>query len=332
MASEQLYMRRALELAALGQASARPNPMVGAVIVHQGKIIGEGYHHAYGQPHAEVMAVGRVRKLEQLRNSTLYVSLEPCSHYGKTPPCAELIIRHRIPRVVVAMLDPYPEVSGRGIEMLCRAGIEVEVGLLEQEARQLNAPFVCQYTYDRPYVTLKWAESKDGFMDRLRASSQEPATVFSSPYRLRLVHRERMKHQAILVGYRTALLDNPSLTNRYWLGSHPIRIILDPRLSLPQDLKIFTDGTAPTWILYDERLSSTRDIPNKEGVRYIGIDWNRPLSRSVLETLHDEGIQSLFVEGGGKTLQSFIDERLYDCLKREVSPLILGTGVKAPHL
>ncbi|MDO4692488.1 MAG: bifunctional diaminohydroxyphosphoribosylaminopyrimidine deaminase/5-amino-6-(5-phosphoribosylamino)uracil reductase RibD [Porphyromonadaceae bacterium] len=326
---DKLYMLRALELAALGQAAARPNPMVGAVLVHKGEIIGEGYHHAYGEPHAEVMAIRSVRQTELLSHSTLYVSLEPCSHYGKTPPCSELIIKHSIPRVVVAMLDPYPAVSGRGIEMLRQAGIEVEVGLLEEEALRLNAPFVCQYTQGRPFITLKWAESQDGFMDKLRLSHSEPAMVFSSAFRLRLVHRERMMHQAILVGYRTALLDNPSLTNRLWHGRHPIRIVLDPHLSLPRDLRIFTDEQAPTWVLHDCRLPAPSPIGQ---VRYIGINLDVPTSQAVTEALHAEGIQSVFVEGGARTLQSFIDQGLYDCLEREVSPIRLGEGVPAPHL
>lgn len=329
VSDEKLYMLRALELAALGEATARPNPMVGAVLVHDGEIIGEGYHHAYGEPHAEVMAIRSVRQTELLSSSTLYVSLEPCSHYGKTPPCASLIIQHRIPRVVVAMLDPYPAVSGRGIEMLRQAGIEVEVGLLQEEAERLNAPFVCQYTQGRPFITLKWAESRDGFMDKLRLSHTEPAMLFSSSFRLRLVHRERMMHQAILVGFRTALLDNPSLTNRHWHGRHPIRIVLDPHLSLPSDLRIFTDEQAPTWVLHDSRLPAPSPVGR---VRYIGIDLDSPTSQAVTQALYAEGIQSIFVEGGAKTLQSFIDQGLYDCIEREISSLSLGEGVPAPRL
>lgn len=328
---DTLYMRRALELASIAQGEATPNPMVGAVIVHDGRIIGEGYHHKCGLAHAEVMAVDSVHDKSLLSLSTLYVSLEPCSHYGKTPPCASLILKHRIPRVIIAMQDPYREVAGRGIQMLREAGVEVEVGLLEAEAMELNAPFIHRHAIGRPFVTLKWAQSADGFMDKLRSSQVEAPVLFSSPLQLRFVHRERMQHDAILVGYRTALLDNPSLTNRYYYGRSPIRIVLDRELSLPSDLRLFQDTSTPTWIIHSQGASAPVERPVH--VRYFALDFGEGLSvEGLLSLLYMEGIQSLLVEGGASTLQSFIDHKLYDQALIERSPLALLSGVSAPKL
>lgn len=322
-------MRRALELAACGLGKTRPNPMVGAVVVHHDRIIGEGYHRAWGEPHAEVMAINSVSNERLLPESTLYVTLEPCSHYGKTPPCSELIIRSRIPRVVVAMTDPNPVVSGKGIEMLRKAGIDVQVGLMEEEARLLNAPFLCEHTLDRPYVALKWAESADGFMDRLRTSSDVPPIIFSSAYRQRLVHRSRMEYMAILVGYRTALLDNPSLTNRHWWGYNPLRIILDPKLDLPEKIRLRTDTMAETVFLYD--INRVNAIPpDTPSVRYISMDYTQGIAIGVCTVLRALNIQSVLVEGGSATLKEFINSGVYDHVEVEVSPQHLGDGVRSP--
>lgn len=328
-----LYMRRALELASLGRATARPNPMVGAVVVHQGRIIGEGYHHAWGEPHAEVMAVRSVANEALLPSSVMYVTLEPCSHYGKTPPCTELIIRLGIRKVFVAMADPYPEVAGRGIEMLRSAGITVEVGLLADEARQLNAPFVWAYTLGRPYISLKWAQSADGYMDAHRENAQSGPVIFSSGYRQRLVHRARLEHQAILVGYRTALLDNPSLTNRYWGAVQPIRLILDPRLALPSDLKVKTDGRAVTFILYDPRyVQPEASHGTSSTVRYLPMNYEQGIPQGLCTLLHAEGIQSVLIEGGASTLAEFIKAECYDHIEVEHASITLGSGVAAPSL
>lgn len=329
--TDKLYMRRALELAYFGLGQARPNPMVGAVIVHNKRIIGEGYHHAWGGPHAEVMAIRSVQNPSLLSSSTMYVSLEPCSHHGKTPPCADLIIKHRIPRVVIAMLDPYEEVSGRGIAMLRNAGIDVEVGLLEREARLLNAPFVIQHTKRRPYIALKWAESSDGFVDHCRSGSHEDAITFSSSYRQRIVHRARGKYQAILVGYRTALLDDPSLTNRHWLGGQPIRLIIDPCLELPRHLKVFTDKQAPTIVLYDpNRAEPSQAIAYPDHVQLHATSLSPDLPSGICHALSELNIQSVLVEGGGRTLKAFIEADCYDTIEQEVSPIILGSGSPAP--
>lgn len=330
LSQDHLYMRRALELASLGSGTAHPNPMVGAVIVARGRIIGEGYHHAWGEAHAEVMAVRSVRETELLTESTLYVTLEPCSHHGKTPPCADLIIRSHIPRVVVAMLDPYPEVSGRGIARLREAGIRVDVGLCQTYARRLNEAFLSLHLKHRPWISLKWAESADGYMDAVRNDSSTPPIVFSSAYRQREVHRSRLEHQSILVGYRTALLDNPSLTNRYWGKRQPLRLVLDPRAELPEHLCLLRDGLAPTWILHSVEYPAPKE--HAPHVRYLAIDFAQGLAQAVCQALSTEGITSVIVEGGASTLQAFIDAELYDSIERERSSLILGGGVPAPCL
>lgn len=330
MTDDERYMLRALELASLGMGCTAPNPMVGAVLVHEGRIIGEGYHHRSGMPHAEVMAVASAQERDLLSQSTLYVTLEPCSHYGKTPPCAELIIRERIPRVVVATQDPFPQVSGRGIQLLRDAGIEVIVGVLEGEARRLNAPFITTQTKHRPFVSLKWAQSLDGFIDRLREDRSESPEIFSSPLQQRLVHAERMRHDAILVGYRTALLDDPQLTNRLWYGRSPLRIVLDPRLQLPRDLRLFRDQLAPTWVIHLRDVAPPAEP--MEGVRYLALDAERIEPSALLRLLYHEGVQSLLVEGGASTLESFLESQLYDQLLVEVCPRPLGKGVPAPAI
>jgi len=332
---DEIFMRRALELASLGVGTASPNPMVGAVIVHEGRIIGEGYHHRPGEGHAEVMAVASVRERHLLPESTLYVTLEPCAHYGKTPPCVELILRERIPRVVVAIEDPFPAVSGRGIRRLREeGGVEVSVGLLREEARRLNAAFITAHTLHRPYVTLKWAQSLDGYMDRVRSSRLEGPEVFSSPLHQRLVHQLRQAYDAILVGYRTALLDDPQLGNRLWYGRSPLRVILDPRLQLPRDLRVFTDSTCPTLVLHLASEAPPSDPePGRAHVRYRAIAGETLTPEAILATLYtEEGVQSLLVEGGSATLESFIARGLYDDIQLEVSPRALGQGVSAPSL
>ena len=329
MTDDERYMRRALDLAALGMGYTAPNPVVGAVIVHSGRIIGEGYHHRSGQPHAEVMAVNSVQQRELLPESTIYVTLEPCSHHGKTPPCADLILQERIPRVVVAIPDPFPRVAGRGLERLRKAGVEVIVGVLAEEAQQINAPFLTAQSKHRPLVTLKWAQSLDGFIDRVRQDSTQSPTLFSTPQHQREVHRERMHHDAILVGYKTALLDDPQLTNRLWYGSSPIRLVLDPHLSLPRRLRLFTDGLAPTWILHLEQAGTPSPC---DGVRFLAFTGKRIEPESLLQRLYEEGITSILIEGGAATLSTFLSAGLYDRVLVEVAPMSLGSGVVAPAI
>jgi diaminohydroxyphosphoribosylaminopyrimidine deaminase/5-amino-6-(5-phosphoribosylamino)uracil reductase len=306
MTTDEKYMARCLQLAENGRCTTSPNPMVGAVVVHDGRIIGEGYHVHCGQGHAEVNALRSVKERHLLPEATIYVSLEPCSHYGKTPPCADLIIREGLRRVVVGCVDPFPHVSGRGIRKLQEAGIEVTVGVLEEECRRHIRRFITANTLGRPYVTLKWAQSADGFLDVKREGGQP--VVLSSPLTQLLVHKRRAEHDAIMVGTRTALLDNPSLTTRLWPGRNPLRVVVDRHGILPRDLRLF-DGEAET-VVYD-----TDSLP---------------------DILHDlataRKVQSLMVEGGAQLLQSFLDAGLWDEAYVEVAPMKLADGVAAPVL
>ena len=323
MVVEEKYMARCIELAQGGEGNTAPNPMVGAVIVHKGKIIGEGFHRKCGEAHAEVNAVASVRDEALLRDSTIYVSLEPCSHYGKTPPCAELIIRKGIPRVVVGTLDPFPEVSGRGVRMLREAGIEVVTGVLEEEARALNPAFMTFQIRKRPYVYLKWAQSADGFMDIRREDASVPSVLLSSAETLRRVHRLRSEVEAIMVGTRTALLDNPSLTVRHWAGRSPVRVVLDRTLKLPVGSHLL-DGAVPTLVF------TAVEVESRPNVEYVQIDFGQEVLSQVLQYLYGQNLNSLMVEGGAELLESFLDAGLWDEAWVETAPVVLGVGVKAP--
>ncbi len=321
MTKDEKYIRRCIQLARNGMCNAAPNPMVGAVIVHNDRIIGEGYHARCGEGHAEVNAIRSVKDESLLQESTIYVSLEPCSHYGKTPPCADLIIRKGIPRVVVGCVDPFSLVSGRGIQKLKDAGIDVKVGVLEAECRQLIKRFVTFNTQQRPYITLKWAESADGFIDINREEGQP--VVLSTPITSMYVHKQRAEHHAILVGRKTALLDNPSLTTRNWYGKNPVRLVIDKELTLPTSLKLF-DGSAPTWIFTAQDKASTSQVI------YFKLDFNRSILPQILQKLYENKLQALLVEGGSRLLQSFIDEGLWDEIYTEHSAKVLENGVKEP--
>lgn len=321
MTKDEKYIRRCIQLARNGMCNAAPNPMVGAVIVHNDRIIGEGYHARCGEGHAEVNAIRSVKDESLLQESTIYVSLEPCSHYGKTPPCADLIIRKGIPRVVVGCVDPFSLVSGRGIQKLKDAGIDVKVGVLEAECRQLIKRFVTFNTQQRPYITLKWAESADGFIDINREEGQP--VVLSTPITSMYVHKQRAEHHAILVGRRTALLDNPSLTTRNWYGKNPVRLVIDKELTLPTSLKLF-DGSAPTWIFTAQDKASTSQVI------YFKLDFSRSILPQILQKLYENKLQALLVEGGSRLLQSFIDEGLWDEIHTEHSAKVLENGVKEP--
>lgn len=323
MVVEEKYMARCIELARGGEGNTAPNPMVGAVIVHKGKIIGEGFHRKCGEAHAEVNAVASVRDEALLRDSTIYVSLEPCSHYGKTPPCAELIIRKGIPRVVVGTLDPFPEVSGRGVRMLREAGIEVVTGVLEEEARALNPAFMTFQIRKRPYVYLKWAQSADGFMDIRREDASVPSVLLSSAETLRRVHRLRSEVAAIMVGTRTALLDNPSLTVRHWAGRSPVRVVLDRTLKLPVGSHLL-DGAVRTLVF------TAVEVESRLNVEYVQIDFGQEVLSQVLQYLYEQNLNSLMVEGGAELLESFFDAGLWDEAWVETAPVVLGAGVKAP--
>lgn len=323
--SHHFYMGRCIELALKGKGFTSPNPMVGAVVVHEGKIIGEGYHRKAGEAHAEVNAIASVRDQSLLSKSTLYVSLEPCSHYGKTPPCAELIIRKRIPRVVIGSLDPFPEVSGRGVEMLLKAGVEVLTGILETEAKALNKVFMTFQEKQRPYIILKWAQSADGFIDRERDDYSTPPVLLSSAESRRRVHQLRSEVSAILVGTRTALLDNPSLSVRHWSGSDPVRLVVDRHLCIPSHYHLL-DGTIPTVVF------TSRPARNVNNITYISLVPEQPVLPQILSYLKEQKLDSLLVEGGAALLRSFLSEGLWDEIRVETAPCLLSQGVKAPAL
>lgn len=321
MTEDEKYIRRCIQLARNGLCTAPPNPTVGAVIVCDGKIIGEGYHVHCGEGHAEVNAIGSVKDKSQLKHSTIYVSLEPCSHYGKTPPCADLIIRMGIPRVVIGCVDPFSLVAGRGIRKLKDAGVEVKVGVLERECHNLIRRFVVFNTRKRPYITLKWAQSADGFIDVHREGGSPK--VLSTPISSLYVHKQRAEHKAILVGRNTALLDNPSLTVRGWSGANPVRMVIDRDLSLPSTLHLF-DGTCVTWVF----TSQTKEPdPN---IIYYTLDFSQDVLQQICQVLYEKKIQSVLVEGGRGLLQSFIGQGLWDEIFVEHSRCVLHDGVPAP--
>ncbi len=319
------FMHRCLQLAALGRGNVSPNPMVGAVIVHRGQIIGEGFHRRCGEAHAEVNAVASVKDKSLLADSTIYVSLEPCSHYGKTPPCAELIICHRIPRVVVGCLDPFPEVSGRGVARLREAGIEVITGVLEEECKALNRTFMTYQLKQRPFVTLKWAQSADGFIDRLR-STEELAAQISDEVSSVWVHRLRAECDAILVGTNTAVADNPTLTTRLWHGGAPLRVVLDLQGRISPAAKLFTDEL-PTLVI----TGCDTDYPKlPASVEVVHLAPGEEVVSGLLNLLYRRRVQHLLVEGGSMLLRSFIEQGTWDEARVETAPISFGTGVAAP--
>ena len=320
---EEKYMRRCIELAKNGLCNVAPNPTVGAVIVCDGRIISEGYHVRCGEAHAEVNAIRSVKDESLLKRSTIYVSLEPCSHYGKTPPCADLIIEKQIPRIVIGCRDPFSKVAGRGIQKLQNARREVIVGVLEEECLHLIRRFITFNTLRRPFITLKWAESADRFIDIERIDGNP--VLLSSPLTSMLVHKKRAENTAIMVGRRTVLLDNPSLTVRNWYGRNPIRIVLDRNLSLPNDLQIF-NGEVPTLVFTE------KEHPEEKSVSYITIDFAHNPLNQIMKELYQRNIQSLLVEGGSQLLQSFIDNELWDEAYIEKCPKRLYSGVKAPEI
>lgn len=328
--ADRLYMRRCLQLARCGAGSTSPNPMVGAVIVCDGRIIGEGYHIRAGEPHAEVNAVASVKECDKalLVRSTIYVSLEPCSHYGKTPPCADLIISCGIPRVVIGVTDANSQVNGGGIARLRAAGADVVVGVLQEKLFELNRNFFTYHQKNRPCITLKWAESADGYIDALREESSRKAAKISTPVSQVAVHRLRAQNDAILVGTRTALLDNPALDVRCWAGRSPLRLVIDEKSVLPSSLRLF-DGSKPT-VVY-----TAREIIGKFGknVEQVVLDFSVDVLPQIVAHLHSRKVNSLLVEGGAQLLQSFIDASLWDYIRVERNPsFLLGSGVRAPHL
>ena len=298
-------MSRCISLARLGAGNVSTNPMVGAVVVHKGKIIGEGYHRKCGGPHAEVNAINSVKDPALLPESEIYVSLEPCAHFGKTPPCADLIIEKKIKKVYVGCLDPFSKVDGKGIQKLRAAGVEVVVGVLEKECQELNRRFFTSVNLRRPYVILKWAQSIDGYIDK----DCKPVRISNHQTEI-LNHKWRSEEDAILVGYNTALRDNPSLTNRLWAGKNPLRVVLDRDGSLPKNLKIFDDSA-----------------------RTVVLDFHGDdMPQNVLTALNEMKVQSLIIEGGASTHRRFIKAGLWDEARIFVADVMLGGGTKAAEI
>ncbi len=324
MHSDGHYMLRCLELAQLGLGKVAPNPMVGAVIVYDDKIIGEGYHQKYGEAHAEVNAVNSVHDKSLLKDSTIYVSLEPCSHHGKTPPCADLLVKHQFKKVVIACQDTFSEVSGKGIQCLRDAGIKVIVGVLEEEARELNKRFFTFHEKKRPYVILKWAQTKNGFIDIEREKNEKGIHWITQEETKKTVHRWRSEEPAILVGKNTVLNDNPSLTVRETFGRNPLRIVLDSNLELEEaNYKLF-NAEAPTI-----RLNTLKNWSSGSNNSIQVADME---VATILNVLYDLSIQSLIIEGGASVLQSFIDSKLWDEARVLIGVNEFPKGVNAPTI
>lgn len=326
MNTAEKYMNRCLELAQLGAGNVAPNPMVGSVIVHEGKIIGEGYHQTCGEAHAEVNAIRSVKEHSLLKHSTMYVSLEPCAHFGKTPPCSDLIIEHRIAKVVVGSVDPFAEVAGKGIERMKKAGIEVEVGMLEKECLWLNRRFFTFHQKKRPYLVLKWAQTLDGFLDidRSQIAFGQP-TWISNELSRRQVHKQRTEEAAILIGTNTALKDNPTLTVREWHGKQPKRLLIDRKNRLSEKLHL-KDGQHSTIVFTEE------DVESKTNLQYVKIGFQSNIIPQILEWLYMHEIQSVVIEGGQHLIQSFIDQNLWDEAHVYYGNTFFVKGVQAPRL
>lgn len=326
MNADQKYMQRCLQLAEGGIGHTEPNPYVGAVVVHNNIVIGEGFHRQLGGPHAEVFALRAVENRALLSESTLYVNLEPCSHHGKTPPCAELIIENQIPKVVVAITDPNPLVAGRGIEMLRAAGIEVVENVLSKEAAWLNRRFITFHAKNRPYIILKWAQTTDGFIDIDRSDPNALAKnnwITGSELRI-LVHQWRSQEMGILIGKNTLINDNPQLTVRDWTGRNPVRILITDEMP-DESLAIF--GTDQQTIVFNP-------LENKQTAKanYIKIEFGSNVVASVLEKLHELGISSIIVEGGRRILDTFIASGLWDEARILTGTKKFGQGLEAPLL
>ncbi|UTW62573.1 bifunctional diaminohydroxyphosphoribosylaminopyrimidine deaminase/5-amino-6-(5-phosphoribosylamino)uracil reductase RibD [bacterium SCSIO 12741] len=323
MGTDEQYMKRCFELASNGLGQVSPNPLVGCVVVRKGKIIGEGYHRQYGGPHAEPNAIRSVSHNEWLKESTLYVNLEPCAHHGKTPPCADLIIASQIPRVVISVKDPFPLVKGRGIEKLIQAGVEVKTGVLEKEGEFLNRRFLTFHRKQRPYILLKWAQTADGFMDRIKSDKKHKPLKISNKTNSTLVHTWRSQEDAICVGRKTVEADNPSLTVRYVTGSQPVRIILGRNVKPDQSRAVLDDSVKT--LVYNQNLEEVQG-----NTHWIKVTSEESFLSEVLTDLYQKGIQSVLVEGGAQLHHSFLGTDLWDEIRITTSDQYIGEGVAAP--
>lgn len=325
MKIHEKYIKRCIELAKNGLGTTYPNPLVGSVIVYNDRIIGEGWHQKSGEPHAEVHAVNAVKDKSLLKKATIYVSLEPCSHFGKTPPCCDLIVQHQIPNVVIGTIDPFAKVAGNGIKKLIEAGKNVTVGILEEECNELNKRFFTFHQKKRPYIILKWAESRDGFISPEKRPEQKPVWI-SNSYSRQLVHKWRSEEQAILVGTQTVVDDNPKLNVRDWAGNNPIRIVIDRNHRIPKENHIF-DNQAKTIII------SSTVFPSQKGtIVFEKIDFTKNITEQIVAILYLHEIQSVIIEGGKQTMQTFIDANLWDEARVFRGNLDLKEGTPSPVL
>ena len=325
MKVQEKYIKRCIELAKNGLGTTYPNPLVGCVIVFENTIIGEGWHKKSGASHAEVIAIESVQNKELLSSSTLYVSLEPCSHFGKTPPCADLILKYKIPNVVIGTVDPNSKVAGKGIQKLKDSGVNVTFGILEKEGNELNKRFFTFHRKNRPYIILKWAESADGFISPKNKTEQKPVWI-SNEYSRQLVHKWRSEEQAILVGTQTIIDDNPSLTVRDWVGKNPIRVVIDKENAIDLSSNVF-DNQAKTIVFSNKEVTS-----NSDKIQTIKIDFDTNSTQEIVKKLYNNNIQSIIIEGGRKTLQSFIDANIWDEARVFIGEINLKEGTKAPEL
>lgn len=338
------YINRCLQIASNGLGTTRPNPMVGAVVVYEDKIIGEGFTSIYGGPHAEVIAIRSVKDKSLLKHSTLYVTLEPCSHHGKTPPCSDLIIKYNIPKVVIGCVDDNPEVAGQGIAKLRNSGCEVTVGVLEKECKYHHRRFFTFHNKKRPFVILKWAETSDGFIAPIIKDEKKPVWI-TNKYSRQLVHKWRAEEQAILVGANTVIEDNPSLTVRDWIGENPTRVILSQHSSFNEEYSIF-NFEADNIFIHGENVELPEKYKNQKGWSiepplakgfngyYYKINWQETntIAKQICDYLYKSQINSVIIEGGAKTLQTFIDNNLWDEARVFVGKSTFSKGVKAPHI
>ena len=321
MKTHEYFIEKCISLARKGILNVSPNPMVGCVIVNDGEIVGEGYHKEYGKNHAEVNAINSVKDKSVLKNSILYVNLEPCCHHGKTPPCTDIIIKYNIPKVVIGCIDTFSKVSGQGIKKLKNNSVEVIYGVLEKDCIELNKRFFCYHIKKRPYIILKWAKSKDNFIAPI---NQEKSFWMTSDESKKLVHNWRAEEDAILVGRKTVVADNPSLTVRECEGKNPIRIVIDKELSLNEKSNVF-DDQAETIVFNNIKTA----IIDK--ITYLKADFNN-LNQDILKQLYNRDILSLIIEGGAFTINSFIENGLYDEIRVFTTNKVLENGIKSPNI
>jgi len=321
MKTHEYFIEKCISLARKGILNVSPNPMVGCVIVNDGEIVGEGYHKEYGKNHAEVNAINSVKDKSVLKNSILYVNLEPCCHHGKTPPCTDIIIKYNIPKVVIGCIDTFTKVSGQGIKKLKNNSVEVIYGVLEKDCIELNKRFFCYHIKKRPYIILKWAKSKDNFIAPI---NQEKSFWMTSDESKKLVHSWRAEEDAILVGRKTVVADNPSLTVRECEGKNPIRIVIDKELSLNEKSNVFDDQSET--IVFNNIKTNIIDKRT-----YLKADFNN-LNQDILKQLYNRDILSLIIEGGAFTINSFIENGLYDEIRVFTTNKVLENGIKSPNI